>query len=715
LALTRPDDVTLHVQVAGAVATEVTSSATPLQIGSNLWVATMTCLAPGGQFAAGSLYEYRASSPGWAAEPAWASLAFGTALPAFRGPPASLDDLVLIQLSCRKVGGGELDGLALASDVIGEAVAAGLPDARPHLLIHTGDQVYADENPTPLAARVRRLATDLVGIDETATFGPLPPLGGRQAACEGFGLTSSAAADHLWGIGEFYAHYLLAWSDVLWPVALPTWAEVQADLDPAAGFTQDSWNALADTCSRFRASLPKVRRLLATVPSLMILDDHEVTDDWNLNHTWATAVYGNPQASRMIANALLAYNLFQHWGNVPDRFATAGSTEAAILVGAAFSAGASPDTPALRGLLGVPSVPSATLPVALRDLSTPGAIRYDVELGAGEGYPLRIVLLDERTVREFVSADGPAARISLAALGLMLPTPPAVSEPVTIVVTPSPAFGTHIIEHVIQPAMSLFPGGSAYADFESWSGVTANHQDLIARLAAYQPAVVLSGDVHYGFTGRITFTDSAGTARFAQLTSSGAKNADTKTLTLHLFGELAMKLGIERSRPFVGFSALTAAQRTQLASPPPAPASLPYDDVVDLSLGRVFRAGQEQPAVLTGDVVAAYGLGPGDWQYRIDPVDDQTMPAPGALLTAITGAPAPWIGWDPDNSYTMLGALRAGDLHRIGRVLAGLPQVGFVRFTSGPPLTVDQHLICSAGKDPAAIVRHRTDTRVQLA
>ena len=340
-------------------------------------------------------------------------------------------------------------------------------------------------------------------------------------------------------------------------------------------------------------------------------------------------------------------------------------------------------------------------------------MRYDVMLGAADGYPLRIVLLDERTVREFLAADRPAARISRAALAVMLPPPAAGAEPATLVVGPSPTFGTHIIEHVIQPASSLLPGGSVYSDYESWSAAPANHQDLIARLAAYGPTVVLSGDVHYGFTGRVTYTGAAGTAHLAQLTSSGAKNADAKTMALHLFGELAMKVGIERARRFVGFAALGAAAQALLAAPPP-PAALPYDDFVDVSLGRVLRAGHEQPAILTQEVASAYGLGSGDWQYRIEPVDDQTMPAAGELLTAMTGAPAPWTGWDPAKSYTMLGALRANDLHRIGRVFTGLPQVALVRFEAAPTLTVVQRLIASAGSDPAAIVRQVTTTRVSL-
>lgn len=718
LALSRGEEVTLTVRDAADATQSSSATASPLQVGVHLWVLTITAQAPGGQFTAGTAFTYRLTCAAWPAEPDWAALSFDGTFPGFLGLPASLDDFGLLHTSCRKAHGGGMDALATAADLIAEGVAANDPGARPHLLVLTGDQIYADEVPAPLAPRIRRVAADLVSIDETATFGALPKIGGRQAPSNGFGLTSSAASDHLWTVGEFLATYLLYWSEVLWPAAVPRWADLDPpnDLDPAAGLDQAGWDQLADAVQRFGDGTAKVRRLLANVPTLMILDDHEVTDDWNLNYPWAQAVYADPRASRVVANGVLAYVLCQHWGNAPDRFAGAGTTEAQVLAAATYAAGASPDSAALRGLLGVPTAAPPAPPSALRDLAAPGAIRYDVTLGPADGYPMRIVLLDERTVREFHRVDHPAARVSLDALARMLPTPPPAAAPLTVVVTPSPAFGTHIVEHVIQPAASLLPGGAAFTDYESWGGATANHQDLIARLAAYQPVVVLSGDVHYGFTGAVGDDRSGGSSRFAQLTASAAQNAENKTLLLHLLGDFATKVGIERPRRYAGFAALSAAQRAALASPPPAGTVLPYDDVVDIALGRVFRAGQESPAVLSADVAAAYGFGAGDWSYEIAPVDDEELPPAGSpLLAAMAGAPAPWAGWDPARSYSMLGALRASDLHRIGRVWTGLPQVAWVRFASGPPLEVHQHLTGPVGEDPAVVSRHHTDTRVALS
>ena len=80
--------------------------------------------------------------------------------------------------------------------------------------------------------------------------------------------------------------------------------------------------------------------------------------------------------------------------------------------------------------------------------------------------------------------------------------------PFTIVIAAAPIIGSELVEDVIQPLLDVLkPGGARFADFESWSAVRANHQDLLARLAAHHPVVVLSGDVHYGFTTRLTRTE----------------------------------------------------------------------------------------------------------------------------------------------------------------------------------------------------------------
>jgi hypothetical protein len=62
------------------------------------------------------------------------------------------------------------------------------------------------------------------------------------------------------------------------------------------------------------------RRVMANTATYMLCDDHEITDDWNLDQEWEDATKKNPMARRIIANGLAAYWGFQAWGNDPDMF-----------------------------------------------------------------------------------------------------------------------------------------------------------------------------------------------------------------------------------------------------------------------------------------------------------------------------------------------------------------------------------------------------------
>jgi hypothetical protein len=720
VALRLDDDVTLHVRRSGAPATEAQVTATPTRIGRNLYVTVIEAGGvDAGAFAAGSTYEYWLTSAGWptGATPDWSSATFsyGTPTPTFEGPPAAVDDLRLAHTSCRKPHGRGRDALS----VLDAQLDAPTRRPRPHLLLLTGDQLYADDVAAPIVPRLRRVAQDVVDLDELAFFGGAVPIQGRQEPTLGFGLTSDAAANHLWSFAEFCAMYLLSWSDVLWPAALPAWSDVDLGADLAAehGLDEASWTDLATRLGTFRAALPRARRVMANVPALMIFDDHEVTDDWNLDHPWAQAVYGDAQGRRVVTNGLLAYNVFQHWGNVPARFATPGTPEASVLAGAEWvDAATAHDTAGVRAALGIPAAVAAA-PTELRDLTDAGAVRYDLRLTPADGWPVQVLLLDERTARGYqTAAPGRGSRVGTNALDEMLPAPDAnvPAATTTVLVAPAPIAGFALVEHMLQPAAALLPSGAAGYDVESWKAFGATFDKLLDLLSAWQQLVVLSGDVHYGYVHRLVYDKGGQQSVAAQTTTSAAKNADMLTMTLHLLGDLMMKLGVERTRAFDGFQSLTAAQRTALASPPPAGSTLPWDDMVDVLLGRVLREGLEQPAVLSHEVADAYGFASPDFAYRIEPVDDESLPSNPADLAAVQtaaalGTPA---GWDAGVSVQIVRGLAASDRNRIGRVFCGLPQVCWVTFDQGVPEAQVEYTM-AAGELAADLLT--TTTRMSAA
>lgn len=698
VACTLPDLLELTVRHRNT-GTASTVSSTPTKVGTHLWMTVLTAPAPDGQFAAGEAYEYELAAD-WANQRPidWRPFSIADAgLPTFLGPPESVNDLVILHASCRKPHGGGHDGLALAEGAIATRFDP-VPGPQPHLLLMSGDQIYVDEVGHPLAVRINRIAEDLIGIDENDLFGPVPRIGDRKTGTKGFGFTTSAGSNHLWSYGEFVAMYLLAWSKTLWPDQLATFPTNDDVIEAELGenVEQPGWDRDLANLGRFRAALPSVVRTLANVPSLMTFDDHEVTDDWNLDFSWIANVYANPSGRRVITNGLLAYALCQHWGNAPSRFEIAGSPEAVMLERVA-AAVADATSPALTtaAVLGLPPLTFSEPPppIELRDLSDTGAIRYDLTLGPEQGWPARIILLDERTAREFTRSDNQAARISRAALAEQLPDPVSPA-PVTIVVAAAPIFGSDIVEDVIQPTANLLPGGGEFADFESWSAVRANHQDLLARLAKHHPVVVLSGDVHYGFTARMVRTENGVTTTVAQLTGSAAKNTEIKNAAISMFSELIMRLGLERSRTVAGFAALSVVEQEKLKVPPPAGTALAWDDAVDVLLGRVAREATAAPTAMPAPVAQAYDLPEPDWTYVIDPVDD-----PETNYAAPEVDP-PWNGWDPDKSLTMCAALQTADLHRIGRMFIGIPQLAFITFASTDgSLAVNHRVSCPVGDD----------------
>ncbi len=80
--------------------------------------------------------------------------------------------------------------------------------------------------------------------------------------------------------------------------------ESVADFEEYAELYRESW------------SDPEIRWLLSTVPSAMIFDDHEVSDDWNISWRWVDGMRSEPWWDDRITGALMSYWIYQHLGNL---------------------------------------------------------------------------------------------------------------------------------------------------------------------------------------------------------------------------------------------------------------------------------------------------------------------------------------------------------------------------------------------------------------
>jgi hypothetical protein len=61
---------------------------------------------------------------------------------------------------------------------------------------------------------------------------------------------------------------------------------------------------------------PDIRWLLSTVPSVMVFDDHDVIDDWNISWEWLEDARSTPWWDARITGAFMSYWIYQHLGNL---------------------------------------------------------------------------------------------------------------------------------------------------------------------------------------------------------------------------------------------------------------------------------------------------------------------------------------------------------------------------------------------------------------
>ena len=61
-----------------------------------------------------------------------------------------------------------------------------------------------------------------------------------------------------------------------------------------------------------------VRQVLACIPTYMIFDDHEITNNWNISPQWCATMLQRGQ-EQVLVDGLIAYWVYQGWGNLAER------------------------------------------------------------------------------------------------------------------------------------------------------------------------------------------------------------------------------------------------------------------------------------------------------------------------------------------------------------------------------------------------------------
>jgi hypothetical protein len=493
--------------------------------------------------------------------------------PTFVLPPNRLPDLRIIHASCRKPHGHGFDALPILDCLIEDS--ANQPQHRPHQLFLTGDQIYGDDVADPSLWVASTLGDALLGWEEQLPIGgvyctpqQLPPGQRAEIATNEAGLTAGLhnkpekINSHLFSLGEYYATYLLAWSPVCWPVTFPQGRQVTRDRQAIK-----DWNRAVRDLRQFIYALGKVRRALANIPTYTIFDDHDVSDDWNLNQAWCLRVLGRPLGRRVVQNALLAYTVFQGWGNTPGQFAAGQPGEKLLAAAQAWSSSQGKDTKADEAIaryVGMPANdPHTNLPVFVEDGSVFILDRhadaltwhYTIHSNCHE-----VIVLDTRTWRGY-----PAHKKTIAPPMLLCPKafeqqlvlPLQIARETqiqaTFVIAPTNVFGSHVIDWIHHWQLRREKVFSTDVG-DAWNiNTEALAKFLTTLFEERQQIIVLSGDIHYSFVARLSYARiySQLQSVLVQLTCSALKNEETLTRLMHT--RLKNWLLTEKVRHWVGW------------------------------------------------------------------------------------------------------------------------------------------------------------------
>jgi hypothetical protein len=614
--------------------------------------------------------------------------------PTFSLPPNDLTKLHVLHGSCRKPHGGEgeTDALPYADNILQNQSCYADPDARPHLFLHTGDQIYADDvasillhmlddagkslfnwvedlgslppailpdpdpelyptlDPDPLSALT--FASETTGsplpedpgfkFDRDANYSIQP--GQRLKTVQklaGFSL-DVAGDSHLMRFAEYACMYLFVWSDVLWPTdtnnLFPFDGDAYKRLSPAdypsfeevlpwavkrksetlgggvtvevtAGDEKDSRDTFEEERNyifKFRGRLSNVRRVLANVPSYMMCDDHEVTDDWFISNRWTKRVYSTALGCRILQNGMAAFALFQGWGNKPADFIGANSLGSSLLTQFGTLAnehGSQQSTwQAIRSKI-MPALRTSTTQeqgnvngTPTTELDASNTLYYDFRILFSNFALLAINSRTERGLPQYtVPRLGPALlhpealRRQVKQQVTNLPS----NILVTLVICPAPVIGHAIVEGFLQTklqrgldnyiaeratglTLSPLPPGlmpptfhpftvpnpyrrlplpvdylqpiadlSDEGDREGWSFHPECMQSLMKELSVCKKVILFSGDVHYGFSVAVDYrrpANNLGYPEHASFTQLVCSSMKNSALKTVIVGNQASEL-----------------------------------------------------------------------------------------------------------------------------------------------------------------------------
>ena len=297
-----------------------------------------------------------------------------------------------------------------------------------------------------------------------------------------------------------------------------TGADTEPPPDRVAGFEEYTW-------LYHESWRPEVERwFFSVVPSAMIIDDHDMIDDWNISESWVREIRQVPWWEQHVVGGLMSYWIYQHLGNLsPAEIREEGMLDA---ISAVADGG-----PYLREWA---RRSEEFTPV-------PGGYRFSFWRDLGR---VRLVVVDCRNGRVLEKGH----RSMLDADEAAWVTAHCRADVDHLLIAASlPVFVTGAL-HDLQSWNEAVCDGAwgrpgawigerirRGLDLEDWPAFMRSFDDLTALLAELgsgrdspAPATInlLSGDIHFSYVAAVQFPESLGvTSHVNQLVSSPIRNA----------------------------------------------------------------------------------------------------------------------------------------------------------------------------------------------
>ncbi|WP_144481084.1 hypothetical protein [Cytobacillus oceanisediminis] len=454
----------------------------------------------------------------------------------------------LLYGSCRKPHGVGEDALISADFLVEEKHLD--HSQRPNGLFFMGDQIYADDVADPLFPILSVLSSELVGHRDDSKLSDLIPhvlhsrlskVNARQFLIEHLSNFSTGKGDnHLITFGEYAAMYLISWSPEIWEFIqendlIQSFRQIidnkklylKFEGEPKKREKELSrlearYEEQMEQIREFIVSISATRRLMANIPTYMIFDDHDVTDDWNISEKWTATARNSPLGKYIIGNGLAAYWLFQGWGNDPKSFDTTFRNK-------------------IEKYLESGNMESQDYKVGLDFLwdyhswhfiapTVPKTVFLDTRTQRGFDPRPRAVQLGslmEETTRTplLISEKGwQSTTEKLLSSGWNKRTP-------LNIVSPTPVYGMGLIESFLHkyvyPFKVLgFPVQTSF-DFDGWKYNGKGFHAFLSQVSSWDPScvILLSGDVHFSSSVKSEVKLNDGKIHsFYQFTSSPVHN-----------------------------------------------------------------------------------------------------------------------------------------------------------------------------------------------